>query len=168
MRINLTLICMVAIAAFFGHLNPARAADSTLTGEMASSNSLLGGPWSCSTKLPAMLGQPAHTEQVTLTFDVAPGNVSHDHVAGATYAGDDYFGYSPKMKMYWSTSADNMGGHGFATSTDGKVYTGTTSMGSSNMSVTNTYAQVSPSNITLHQVLSGNGQQFTIDSACTR
>jgi hypothetical protein len=107
-------------------------------------------------------------DQVTLTFDAVPGNGLHDHVSGSTYTGDDYFGYSPKTKMYWSASADNQGTHGSATSTDAKTYSGTSSMGATSMSVTSTYARVSANNITLHEVVSGNGQQLVFDSNCTR
>jgi hypothetical protein len=151
-----------------GNSSPAHAQGSALSGEMAYANSLLGGSWNCTTSVPAMMGQPAHTEQVTVTFDAVPGNVFHDHVASSSYVGDDYFGYSSKMKMYWSTSADNQGGHGFATSTDAKTYTGTSAMGPTSMNVTSTYAIVSASSIGLHQVMSGNGQQQVFDSHCTR
>lgn len=168
MRTLLALICMLAIGAFSGISSPAQAQSGMLTGEMADSNALLGGPWNCTTAVPAMMGQPAHTEKVMLTFEVVPGNVFHDHVSGSMYAGDDYFGYSSKTKTYWSASADNEGSYGAATSTDGKTYTGTSSMGPVSMSVTSTYGRVSDSKITLHQIMSGGGQQATIDSSCTR
>ena len=61
------------------------------------------------------------------------GNVVHNRVQTTTYAGDFYFGYSDRMSTYWQTSADNIGGHGFLTSSDGKTYTGTSSMGPMSM-----------------------------------
>jgi hypothetical protein len=166
MRILLGSI--LVICSLIGQSSPAQAQSAALTGEMVYGNDLIGGPWNCTTAIPAMMGQPARSDQVTLTFDVVPGNVLHDHVSGITYTGDDYFGYSAKMKMYWSASADNQGTHGSATSTDAKTYTGTSSMGPMNMSVTSTYGKVSAGNITLHEVLSGNGEQLVFDSNCTR
>jgi hypothetical protein len=165
---RILLVSILVLGAFIGRSSPAQAQGSALSGEMAYGNALTGGPWHCTTAVPAMMGQPAHTDQVTLTFDAVPGNVLHDHVAGSTYTGDDYFGYTSKMKMYWSTSADNQGGHGFTTSTDGKTYTGTSAMGPTDMNVTSTYGKGSAGNLTLHQVVSGNGQQLTFDSSCTR
>jgi hypothetical protein len=165
---RILLASILAIGAFIGHSAAAQAQASTLTGEMAYANALVGAPWNCTTAVPAMMGKPAHTDQVTVTFDVVPGNVLHNHVASAAYTGDDYFGYSPKMKMYWTTSADSQGGHGFATSPDSKIYTGTSAMGPMSMNVTSTYAMTSASNISLHQVVSGNGEQLVFDSHCTR
>jgi hypothetical protein len=158
---------IAAVAAIFSTLGQARAAGSALTGEMATFSYLMG-TWNCSTQMPAMGSQPAHTEPTTVTFEVVPGNVFHDHVASAEYTGDDYFGYNAKMKMYWSTSADSIGAHGSATSSDGKAYAGTSAIGPMTMSVTNAYTQVSPSSITFHEVISGGGEQATIDSSCSR
>jgi hypothetical protein len=161
------LVASIATLVFAVTVGTTRAvADSTLTGQMAPFSYLIGS-WNCSTKLPAMMGQPARTEQATVTFEAVPGNAVHDHVASADYAGDDYFGYSDKMKMYWSASTDNSGAHGSATSPDGKTYTGTSMMGPATMNVTSSYSKVSPTNITLHEVISGGGQQATIDSSCT-
>ena len=168
MRIFLSSVCMLAAALLIGASPPARAADAVLTGEMAPFNGLLGGPWSCSTVMGAMDGQPAQTQAATLTFDVVGGNVLHDRVSAADYSDDDYFGYSPKMKMYWSVSADSLGNHGSAASTDGKTYTGTTYMGHATMSITSTYTMAGPGKSTVHEVISMGGQQQTIDSTCTR
>ncbi len=168
MRILLSSVCMLAVALLVGVSTPARAADGALTGEMAAFNYLLGGPWNCSTVMGAMDGQPAQTEQATLTFDAVAGNVLHDRVSGANYSDDDYFGYSPKMKMYWSVSADSLGNHGSAASTDGRTYTGTTYMGHTSMNVVTTYTMAGAGKSTMHEVISIGGQQQTIDSTCTR
>jgi hypothetical protein len=168
MRVFLAFICALMVVALVGYSRPALAADTMLTGQMATMNALTGAPWSCSTSVPAMMGQPAHTDQATVTFGVVPGNVIHDHVSGAPYVGDDYYGYSSKMSTHWSTSADNMGGHGFATSPDGKTYTGTSSMGPATMNVTSTYTIVGPNQATVHEVLSGNGVNASIDTTCSR
>jgi hypothetical protein len=168
MRVFLAFTGTLMIVALMGYSRPAVAADTMLTGQMATMNNLTGAPWNCLTSLPAMAGQPAHTDQAMVSFDIVPGNVLHDHASGATYTGDDYYGYSSKMSTYWSTSADNMGGHGFATSSDGKTYTGTSSMGPSSMSVTTTYTVVAPNKATVHQVMSGNGENASIDTSCSR
>jgi hypothetical protein len=166
MRIHFASIGLLAVLAFVAP-GQARAADAALTGAMEPFNYLVGS-WNCATQLPAMNGQPAHTEQATVAFEIVAGNVFHDHVSSPQYAGDDYFGYNDKMKMYWSASADNQGAHGAATSPDGKTYTGTSMMGPVTMNLTSTYTKVSPTNVTLHEVITGGGQQATIDSSCTR
>ena len=70
---------------------PGRA-DSALTGQMAAVSYLLGAPWNCTANVPAMGDMPAHTDHLTVAFDVAPHNTMHDHVTGADYMGDDYYG----------------------------------------------------------------------------
>lgn len=158
--------CAIAIAAALSAAVPAAA--QTLTGQMAPMTYLVGSAWNCTTSVPAMGEHPAYTDQGTATFDVAPGNVVHNHVATPHYAGDYYFGYSTRMSSYWQTSADSNGGHSFLTSTDGKTYTGTTSMGPMNAQDTVTYAKVSPNKVTVHEVATGMGPQVVVDSVCTR
>ncbi len=166
MRNFLTSMCVAAVLAVL--VSPALASDATLVGGMAGFNYLLGGPWNCTTAVPAMAGQPARTDHVVLTFDVAPNNVAHDHVAGASYMGDDYYGFNADDNTYWSASADALGNHGSAASKDGKTYTGTSALGSVTINVTSTYSKVNANTATMHEVLSANGQQITIDSTCTR
>lgn len=168
MRIPLAAIATLALATVSGYSSPANAAESVLTGGMAYANYLLGGPWSCVTAIPATMGQPAHQDHVTLTFEVVPDNVLHDHVASSDYSGDDYFGYQSKTNTYWSASADSVGNNGSGTSADAKTFTGTSSMGGIKMNVTSTYTKVSASSITFHEVISGGGRQEIYDSACTR
>jgi hypothetical protein len=168
MRVFFVSLCAVALAAFISFPALARAADTMPTGEMAGFSNLLGAPWTCTSQVPAMHGMPAHTDQVTVTFDLAPHNVIHDHVAGANYMGDTYFGYSSRMSNYWTTSADNEASYGIATSTDGKVFTGTIHMGMMAMDVTTTYGNSGANGISMTQVISGGGQQATLSSSCTR
>lgn len=158
--------CALAIVASLSA--PYSASAQTLTGQMAPLSYLLGGPWSCTTNVPAMGSQPAYTDQGTATFELAPGNVVHNHVSTPHYAGDYYFGYGAKMSSFWQTSADSNGGHSFLTSTDGKTYTGTTSMGPMNAQDTVTYAKVSGNKVTVHEVVTGMGPQIVVDSVCTR
>jgi hypothetical protein len=168
MRVFFASLCAVAVAAFIAVPAPAKAADTALTGQMASFNYLLGAPWTCTTQLPAMHGMPAHTEQGTVTFEVAPRNIIHDHVSGANYMGDDYFGYSSRMSNYWTASADNQASYGIQTSSDGRTFTGTTHMGMMAMDVTTTYTKPGANSISMTQVMSGGGQSATISTSCTR
>lgn len=168
MRVRLPLSGALTAGLLAALSLPAHAAPAALADEMAGYNYLLGGPWNCTTTMSAAAGQPAQTEQVTLTFDVAPGNVLHDRILGAQYSDDDYFGYSPKMKMFWSVSADSLGNHGSAVSSDGKTYSGTTYMGHAAMSVATTYMKAGPGKSVMHETISEGGQQQTLDSTCTR
>jgi hypothetical protein len=158
--------CALALAASLAL--PLSANAQALTGQMAPFSYLVGTAWNCTTNVPAMGGQPARTDQGTATFEVVSGNVVHNHVATPAYAGDFYFGYSTRMSSFWQTSADSFGGHGFLTSTDGKVYTGTTSMGPLGAQETVTYTKVAPNKVTVHDVVTGSGPQTVIDSVCTR
>lgn len=158
--------CALAIAASLALPLTARA--QSLSGQMAPYGYLAGAPWNCTTNVPAMGGQPAHTDQGTATFEVVPGNVVHNHVATPNYSGDFYFGYSTRMSSYWQASADSFAAHGFLTSTDGKVYSGTTSMGPMGAQETVTYSKVAPNKVTVHDVVTGSGPQIVIDSVCTR
>ena len=109
MRVFLASLCATAFAASILHPAPARAQTTALTADMSGFNYLLGLPWGCKTTVPAMSDQPARSDLLTVAFDVAPGNVLHDHVSGENYMADDYFGYSHDMNNYWSTSASNAG-----------------------------------------------------------
>jgi hypothetical protein len=168
MRVFFVSLCTIALAAFISFPAVARAADTMPTGEMAGFGYLLGAPWTCTSQVPAMHGMPAHTDQLTVTFDLAPHNVIHNHVAGANYMGDDYFGYSSRMSNYWTTSADGDGSYGIATSADGKAFTGTMHMGMMAMDVKTTYGKSGANSISMTQVMSGGGQQATFSSSCTR
>lgn len=164
-------ICFrVAIAlAMVGSLlyaGPARADD--LTGKMAPFSYLLAKPWNCTTSVPAMGNQPARTDQSTATFDAAPRNTVHNHIQSSVFSGDFYFGYSDRANSYWQTSSDNIGGHSFLTSTDGKTYSGTSSMGPMSAQDTVTYARLAPNKVTVHEVLSGGPMAGTFDSVCTQ
>jgi hypothetical protein len=166
MRLFVT-VCALSIAASLSAAIPASAAGDVLSGNMQSFGYLLGAPWNCSTNVPAMMGRPAYVDQGTATFDTVPGNVVHNHVSTSHYSGDFYFGFSDRMSSYWQVAADNMGGHSFLTSTDGKTNTGTASMGPMSAQDMVTYTKVSPAKVTVHEVLSGTNPA-TFDSTCTR
>lgn len=155
---------LLGLVAFGGRVEAAGA----LTGKMEMFNYLIG-TWSCSTNMSAMGKQPAEKGQSTVAFDIVPGNVFHDHVSAAHYADDDYYGYSAKSATYWDTSADNTGGHAYATSQDGETYTGSSWQGSSSMHVVSVYKKVSPTKVTVHEVITdSNGQKGTFDATCTK
>jgi hypothetical protein len=168
MRVLLASLCATAFAVSILHPAPVRAQTTGLTADMSGFNYLLGLPWGCKASIPAMGDQPARTDLLTVAFDVAPGNVLHDHVSGEHYMGDDYFGYSLDMHDYWSTSASAAAVHSFMTSTNGKTFTGTSWIGSITLNVTNTYARVGDNAITMNQVISEGGREFTIENTCTR
>lgn len=158
----------LVVAAFLTHAAPASAQEAALTGNMARFGFLLGAAWNCTTNIPAMGGQPARTDQGTATFEVVPGNTVRNHVATPTYSGDFYFGYSDRFSNYWQVSADNQAVRTFLTSTDGKVFTGTSSIGRLAMQDTVTYTKVAPTKVTIHEVLTGEAPTLTFDSVCTR
>ena len=162
----------VMMACFVvGIAMPARAQETmpvALTGKMQPFSYLFGNPWSCTTNVPAMGNMPAHTDQGPAVFQAGPGNTVHGHVSTPNFMGDYYYGYSDRSNMYWETSADNMGGYGFRTSTDGKTYSGNTSMGPMTAPTTITYAKVTDERVTIHEVVSAAGQQSVFDSVCTR
>jgi hypothetical protein len=160
-----TFVILIA-SICLGNASPVRAAD-TLTGEMAGRNFLLGGSWSCTSAVPSIIGMPARTDTMTLTFDVAPHNVLHVALGDADYRGDEYVGYSARFKNYWSTTASSHAIHSFATSTDGTTFTGTSYLRTASMDDTTTYTKIGPTKTAVHEVLSGNGT-FTIETTCSR
>ncbi|HYL28209.1 MAG TPA: hypothetical protein VEW74_10285 [Candidatus Nitrosotalea sp.] len=166
MRISFFAAAAAAMAASVIYAAPARADD--LTGKMTPYSYLIGTPWNCTTSVPAMAGQPARTDHAAATFDVVGGNVVHNHVQSNFYAGDFYFGYSDRAGSYWQTSSDNLGGYSFLTSTDGNTYTGTSSMGTTSMQDTTSYAKVADNKVTIHEVLSGGPMAGTFDTVCTK
>lgn len=166
MRICFQFALTLAMAGSGIFAGAARADD--LTGKMAPYNYLTAKPWSCTTSVPAMGDQPARTDQSTATFDATPRNTMHTHIQSSVYAGDSYYGYSERTNSYWQTSSDNVGVHSFLTSTDGKTYTGTSSIGPMSAQDTTTYAKVAPNKVTVHEVISGGPMSGTFDSVCTQ
>jgi hypothetical protein len=141
---------------------------ATLTAKMAPFNYVFGAPWSCTANVPAMGGQPAHTSTSTATFDVAPNNVMHVHIAGSDFVGDQYFGYDTKGNMYWSTIAGSDGSAGSETSSDGKVYRGSMSMGSMTGTMQDTYARSDNNHVTINSSATIGGQSATTVIKCLR
>ncbi|HLX26684.1 MAG TPA: hypothetical protein VKR05_06800 [Candidatus Cybelea sp.] len=166
MRICVQAAIALAMVGCGLYAGPARADD--LTGKMTPFNYLMAKPWNCTTSVPAMGSEPARTDQSTATFEAAPRNTVHNHIQSSLFAGDFYFGFSDRMNSYWETGANNVGGHSFVSSTDGKTYTGTSSMGPMSAQDTVTYLKVAPNKVTVHEVLSGGPMAGTFDSVCTQ
>lgn len=166
MRISRYVAIASAMAILPLSAGPALAGD--LTGKMAPFSYLLAKPWNCSTSVPAMGNMPARTDQSTATFETAPGNTVHNHVQSSDYSADFYFGYSDRANSYWQASADNIGVHSFLTSTDGKTYTGTSSMGPMSAQDTTTFTKVAPNKLTVQEVLSGGSMPGTFNTVCTQ
>ena len=161
--------CVAAAAAMAGsvlYASPVRADD--LTGKMALYNYLTAKPWNCTISFSAMGDMPAHTDQATATFVVVPGNVMHDHVQSPMFVGDFYFGYSEPTNSYWQADANNMSFHTFLTSSDGRTYSGTASLGPSSMQDTTTYSKLASDRVTVHEVTSGGPMAATYDTICTQ
>jgi hypothetical protein len=160
------LVASLALAAIAAVPIGASAQPVALAGKMAPFSYLLGTPWSCTTSVPAMGNMPARTDRGTAAFEVAPGNVVHGHVTTPTYSGDFYYGFDSRTSMYWQASADNMGGREYLTSSDGKGYAGSGSMGAATAQETVTYGR-SAAGISVHEVVSGP-MGGTFDTTCTR
>ncbi|MGC2635356.1 MAG: hypothetical protein WA215_14245 [Candidatus Cybelea sp.] len=162
-------ICAILVVAV---ASPGRSWASTgpLTDKMAAFNYLIGGSWKCSTKAPAVGARPAHTEQITVVFSLAPGNTVHSRVSGPGYSRDRYYGYKARSRLYWAGSVDNQGSYGFETSRDGVTYAGSTWFGGMSLvlELRNTLAKVNANEFTTHQVLIGGRLQIAVDAVCTR
>ena len=68
MRTSFAFGLALVLAASLISVGTVRAQDNALAGKMAAFSYLLGGPWNCSTNVPAMGSRPAHTDQGTATF----------------------------------------------------------------------------------------------------
>jgi hypothetical protein len=167
------LLTPVILASFTLTAVPALAqspapASATLTSKMASFNYLFGSPFNCTANVPAMGGQPAHTENSTVSFDVAPNNVMHVHIASNMFMGDQYFGYSTRANTYWSTSSDSNGAASAETSPDGKTYRGSMNMGSMNGTAEDVYTKVDNNHATVRSTATIGGQTATTTVSCSR
>jgi hypothetical protein len=163
-------ICAIVAVVAIAYPGRSRASTEPLTDKMAAFNYLTGGSWKCSTKVPAVGARPAHTEQVTVVFSLAPGNTIHSRVSGPGYSRDRYYGYKAKSRLYWAASVDNQGSYGFETSRDGATYDGSTWFGGMSLSLKlrNTLAKVNANEFTTHEVLSGGRLQMAVDTVCAR
>ncbi len=144
-----------------------------LTGKMVIYNSLLEAPWTCTTQLPAMGDQPAHTETATVTFTKAPQNVMAVEVSSPQFAARNFIGFDAKSNQYWRTEIGVYGGIMRETSADGVNFSGissaTTTMGSGWEPVRSILAPVQPDGTTSDtEFFTRNGVELKITSVCKR
>jgi len=166
MRCPLSGVAAAAVA--LAMLTHGRAPAQSLPAGMAQYGHLVGGTWSCVTRVPATPASPAHQDRSTAVFEVVAGGVVHDHIVAADYSGDFYIGYDDRSGKYWMTGADSLGTNLSLTSSDGLHYTGTSSMGGLVMNDQATYGRDGPNRTEAHEVFTRPGVQATFDTVCTR
>lgn len=163
---SLTTLC--AAALFCLTLATANAQTATLTGKMTPFSYLIGSTWSCTVKLPAMMGQPAHTDNSTVTFEAAPNNVMHVHSTSPQYSGDQYFGFAAQQNAYWSANAGSTGMAVTQFSSDGKSFAGTTMMNGAQVNVKDTYTKMADNHVSFNETAAVNGQTFVTTGDCKK
>ena len=163
------LLNALCLAALLGStIARADAQTGTLTGKMAPFNYLTGSSWSCAVNVPAMMGQPSHTENSTVTFQPVPNNVMHVHSSSPGYSGDQYFGFAAQQNAYWAANAGSSGMAVTQFSNDGKSYSGTTMMGNAQITVHDTYTKLTDSHVTFNETAVVNGQNFVTTGDCKK
>jgi len=166
---RLSLLCAAALIAGTGVAQAqAPSATTAFTGKMAPYSSLIGTTWNCKTTMTGMPAGMPSTANGTVTFDAVDPGTMHVHVAAARFASDSYFGYAATPGIFWSTSADSMGGTSSERSSDGKSYAGAGMMGGAAAQVTDTYNMMSATHTTVHSTMMVSGHQQTSDSDCTK
>ena len=148
---------------------PAAASPSTvLTGKMASMQYLVGS-WNCDVKVPASASGPAGIDHGVVTYSVVPGNALHLHVTAEDYAADSYSGYVEKSNAYWMTTIDAYGTASTESSTDGKVFAGSSAGGGTSTQIRDTFTRPATNTIRDLQEFKTNGAwNMASDSTCTR
>jgi hypothetical protein len=163
--------CAVAAFVYFtmvtGTMAPANAATS-LTGKMVTMQFLVGS-WNCNVKIGASPGQPATTAHGIVAFSVAPGNTLHNHVTADEYGADTYTGFVEKSKSFWMNTVDVYGNLSDETSTDGKIFTGTTMGSTGKAPLRDTLTHPTTTTIRDYQEYQAKGAwHMGSDSVCTR
>jgi hypothetical protein len=142
--------------------------QTALTGNMAAMQFLVGS-WDCTVKVAAMQGQPATTDHGVVAYTVVPGNAIHSHVAASDYASDNYSGYVDSSKSYWMSTIDAFGDVSSETSTDGKVFSGSSTGGGRTSQIRDTLSHPMSNTIRDVQEVQSNGTwQTATDASCTR
>lgn len=163
--------CAVAAFVLFamvtGAVAPANAAGA-LTGKMTTMQFLVGS-WNCNVKIGASPGQPATTDHGIVAFSVTPGNTLHNHVTASDYAADTYTGYTEKTKTFWMNTVDAYTNLSGETSTDGKIFTGTTMGGAGKSPLRDTLTHPTATTIRDYQEYQAKGVwHMASESLCTR
>jgi hypothetical protein len=143
-------------------------AQPALAGNMAAMQFLVGS-WSCTVKIAAMHGQPAATYHGVVTYSVVPGNALHSQVTASDYASDNFSGYVEDAKLYWMNAIDAYGTVSNETSTDGKVFNGTSTGGGTKSTIRDTFSHPTSDTTRDVQEVQSNGEwQTATDAACKR
>ncbi len=137
---------------------PAVADGEMLTGKMAMYRDLLGAPWTCT------LG----TSKYVAAYSAMPANTLHGHLYSKDSSEDEYFGYDPKRKLYWTDSADSNGATESQTSLDGVTFVGTLNDGSATSKSTNVYTIGNTHKWTVRARGSSAGQPYDVSATCVR
>src|SRR6185437_722197 len=146
----------------------AQTSANNLTGKMAPFNYVFGTPFNCTSNVPAMGGQPAHTENTTATFEAVSNNVLHVHIAGSEFVGDQYFGYSTQGNTYCSTSAASDGSASVETSADGTSYRGSMNMGPMSGTAQDVYSKTDNNHVSIRSSATIGGQTAATTISCSR
>jgi hypothetical protein len=142
--------------------------SAALTGNMSAMQFLIGS-WTCTVNIAAMHGQPASTDHGILTYSVVPGNAIHSHVTANDYAEDYYSGYVDAQKSYWMNAIDAYGTVSTETSTDGKVFTGSSTSEGTKSKIRDTFTHPTADTTRDVQEVQSNGAwQTATDASCTR
>jgi hypothetical protein len=161
---------MTALACLPAAADTAAAAtsDTALTGTISSMQYLIGS-WNCSVKIAASEGQPAATDHGVLTYSVVPGNALHSHVTANDYAADQYIGYVDKSKLFWMNTIDAYRNLAGETSTDDKVFTGSSTGSQGKIQIRDTFTRPTSNTVRDLQEFQSNGAwHMASDSTCTR
>ena len=160
--------CAVALLIFLPAAADMPPMPTALTGNMSSMQFLIG-TWSCTVKVAASQDQPATTDQGVVTYAVVPGNAIHSHVTASDYSSDYYSGYVDKAKIYWMNTIDAYGTVSSETSTDGKIFTGSSTGGGTKSKIRDTFTHPTPTTTRDVQEVESNGAwQTATDASCTR
>lgn len=160
--------CAMAALIFLPAAADMPPAPTTLTGNMSAMQFLIGS-WNCTVTLAAMQGQPARIDHGTVTYSVVPGNALHSHVTANDYASDYYSGYVDEAKIYWINTIDAYGNVSSETSTDGKLFTGTSTGGGTKTKIRDTFKHPTADTSRDVQEAQSNGVwQTATDASCTR
>lgn len=146
----------------------AQTPTTALTGKMDMFNYLLGTTWRCQSRTVDTNGRVVRTSQTTATFDVVPPNALHVHLVSDTLTSDEYFGYVPDVGGYWSSIANSAGLSMTQASPDGVTFDGSTTLGSSKISLRSIYTKNDDTHASVRQISTVNGVQQDSSGTCTR
>lgn len=169
--IVIAAVSMFAIAALAAPGSSASAPTFTLSGPMTKMTYLLG-TWSCTTKVAASPTMAASTHKGTIIFAAEPSNTVGYYLLSDIYSSGGYIGWMASKKMWWSSSADNLGGVTNEAGPDGgatSTMTGTTIFQGQSMGSRDTITKISDKKYRdLYETQKGDTWSMGADSTCTK